>query len=63
MKTTLHAQVRLTIVRQVEFEADTKLSVAEIDEITKRQAIQEYGEFDEIDVEDWSGSPISSEHG
>jgi len=63
MKTTLHAQVRLTIIRQVEFEADTKLSVAEIDEIAKRQAIQKYGEFDEIDVEDWSGSPISYEHG
>jgi hypothetical protein len=63
MKSIIYAQVRMTIIRQVEFEADTRLSVKEIEKIAEAQAKKEYGDCDEIEVEDFDLSHLRKEEG
>ena len=52
IKLKFHAQVRLTILRQVEFEADGTHSLAELQQMAKELAEAEYGDADIVEVED-----------
>lgn len=52
MKRKFHAQVRLTIVRQVEFDADDCHSNTYLEETAVALAKAEWGDADIVEIED-----------
>lgn len=63
MKRKVYANVRMTVIRQVEFDVDVDTPRREVEDKALEVARREWGDFDEAEIEemDWAENPPDME--